>query len=126
MTSVTKPTTAVTGRTRTSRIPPLQWWRGERQLHLDASHISELRRTIGKIHLLAFPRWPAAVLGNAGAAVSIGLYVCSDSSSPAWLVDLVGALLLMCAAEGSEGAALVLRHLRRRHGPKHRSKRPEV
>jgi hypothetical protein len=125
MTSVTRTATAAIGRTRKSRIPPLQWWRGERQPHLDASHISELRRTIGKIHLLAFPQWPAAVLGNAGAAVSIGLYVCSDSSSPAWLVDLVGALLLMCAAEGSEGAALVLRHLRRRHGSKRRTKKAE-
>ena len=117
MTSVTTPVTAATGRARKSRIPPLQWWRGERE-QLDCRAIARLRAVLDTVHLLAFPRWPAAVAGNGTAAACIGIYVAGDRQSPAWLVDLVGSVLLICAAEGSDGAGVVLRHLRRRHGAK--------
>ena len=114
---------AVTGPPRPSRIPPLQWWRGERRLQLDASDIGDLRKILSKIHLLEFPRWPEAVGGNGVAAACIGIYVGADRQSPVWLIDHVGSVLLMCAAEGSHGASLVLRHLRRRHG---RGRRPSL
>lgn len=118
MTSVTSTGTAATGRTGKSRIPPLQWWRGERELRLNPSAIARLRAMLDKVYLLAFPRWPAAVGGNGVAAACIGIYVAGDRQSPAWLVDLVGSVLLLCAAEGCNGAGVVLRHLRRRHGRK--------
>jgi len=116
MTSVTRTATAATGRTRSSRIPPLQRWRGEREARLAPADIADLRERLGKIYLLGFPRWPAAVGGNGVAAACIGIYVAGDARSPAWLVDLVGSVLLLCAAEGADGAGVVLRHLRRRHG----------
>ena len=114
MTSLTR----TTGRTGKSRIPPHQWWRGDREPRLSRSAIDRLRAMLDKVYLLAFPRWPAAVGGDGAAAALIGIYVASDPQSPAWLADLVGSVLLLCAAEGSDGAGLVLRHLRRRHGRK--------
>jgi hypothetical protein len=116
MTSVIRTATAMTRRVRKSRIPPLQWWRGQGEPRLDRSAVEQLRDTLDKVYLLAFPRWPLAVRGDGGAAALIGIYVASDPQSPAWLADLVGSALLLCAAEGSDGAGLVLRHLRRRHG----------
>ena len=121
MTSATRTATAAADRTGKSRVPPLQWWRGEREPRLDASGIARLRALLDKVHLLAFPRWPAAVGGNGVAAACIGIYVAGDRQSPAWLVDLVGSVLLLCAAEGCDGAGVVLRHLRRRHGRSHKS-----
>ena len=124
MTIAIKTGAATAGRRpKMSRIPPLQWWRGERQPLLDASSIKRLRETLAKVYLLQFPRWRTAVGGNAGAAVCIGIYVASDRTSPAWLVDLVGSVLLTYAAEGCDAAALVLRHLRRRHGDARHSNR---
>ena len=115
MISVTTTATAAPGRNRKSRIPPLQWWRGEHEPRLDRRAIARLRAALDKVYLLAFPRWPAAVRGNGVAAAGIGIYVAGDRQSPVWLVDLVGSVLLLCAAEGSGDAGVVLRHMRRRH-----------
>jgi hypothetical protein len=59
------------------------------------------------------------VRGDAAAAVSIGLYVVADPTSPIWLVDCTGSALLLSASDGSDEAARVLAHLRRRHGLRH-------
>jgi len=123
MTTAIKTGSATAGRQPMSRIPPLRWWRGERRRLPDVSAIGHLRDTLTTVYLPQVPRWPAAVGGNADAAVSIGLYVAADPTSPGWLLDHVGSLLLMCAAEGCEAAARVLRHLRRRHGVARRGRR---
>jgi hypothetical protein len=114
---ITRPRAAGTTPARLNELSALDWWRGEPRL--DPIAVATLRTTLDRLHLLLFPQWPAAVRGDAAAAVSIGLYVVADPTSPLWLVDCTGSALLLSAQDGSDEAARVLGHLRRRHGFRH-------
>jgi len=94
------------------RSAPLQWWRSARRPHLGAAAVAELRTALSKLHLLDHPTWPAAVAGDASAMVRITMTIRYDIRSPTWRIDCAGSLALLSAAEGSETAAAVLRHLR--------------
>jgi hypothetical protein len=97
------------------RLTPLQWWRADRRTRLDDGAVAELRTALSKLHLLAHPTWPAAVAGDASAMVRITMTICYDVASPTWMTDCAGSLALLSAAEGSETAAAVLRHFRKRY-----------
>jgi hypothetical protein len=97
------------------RSAPLQWWRADRCLRLDATAVAELRTTLAKLHLLAHPTWREAVAGDASAVVRIAMTIRYDVASPTWLIDCAGSLALLSAIEGSETAAAVLRHFRERY-----------
>ena len=94
---------------------PLQWWRADRRPRLDTTAIAELRTTLSNLHLLAHPAWPDAVAGDASAIVRIAMTIRYDVASPTWTIDCAGSLALLAAAEGSETAAAVLRHFRKRY-----------
>lgn len=70
---------------------------------------------MSKLHLLARPIWSQAVAGDAAAVVRVAMTIRYDLTSPTWLIDCAGSLALLAAAEGSETAAAVLRHFRRRY-----------
>jgi hypothetical protein len=112
MTKSMTPLSATAGRVRFDRIPPLQWWRGERKLRLDATASAELRATLSKLHLLAHPGWPDAVAGDVGAAIRIAVFASREGASPQWLIDCAGSALLLCADGGSAAAACLLRLFR--------------
>jgi hypothetical protein len=94
---------------------PLQRWRADRCPRLNAVATTELRTALSKLHLLAHPTWPEAVGGDASAVVRIAMSIRYDITSPTWLIDCAGSLALLSAAEGSETAAAILRHLRERY-----------
>ena len=97
------------------RTLPLQWWRADHTPHLDAATVAELRTVLSRLHLLAHPTWPEAVAGDAAAVVRIAMTIRYDVTSPTWLIDCAGSLALLCAAEGSDTATAILRHLRQRY-----------
>lgn len=101
----------------------LAQWRNEDML--DEITCEALRASLSSVHMLLFPRWPDAVRGDAGAAIGIGIYVAADPSSPLWLVDHIGSALWLCAADGSDDAACVLRQLKRWHA-RRRAAGPEA
>lgn len=94
---------------------PLQWWREDPCPRLDATSVAELRTALSKLHLLAHPTWPEAVAGDPAVVVRVAMSIRYDAASPTWLVDCAGSLALLSAADGSETAAAVLRHLRQRY-----------
>jgi len=97
------------------RAAPLQRWRADRCPRLNAVATAELRTALSRLHLLAHPSWPDAVAGDATAVVRIAMTIRFDAMSPSWLIDCAGSLALLAAAEGSETAAAILRHLRQRY-----------
>lgn len=97
------------------RSAPLQWWRADGCPRLDDDAVVELRTALSKLHLLAHPTWPEAVAGDASAVVRVAMTIRYDPTSPTWLIDCAGSLALLGAAEGSDTAAAVLRHLRQRY-----------
>jgi hypothetical protein len=99
---------------RRSRAP-LQWWRADGCPRLDPAGVAELRTALSKLYLLAHPIWPEAVAGDASAVVRVAMTIRYDVASPTWLIDCAGSLALLSAAEGSETAAAILRHLRERY-----------
>jgi hypothetical protein len=94
---------------------PLQWWRADGCPQLDDDAVVKLRTTLSKLHLLGHPTWPEAVGGDAAAVVRIAMTIRYDVASPTWAIDCAGSLALLSAAEGSETAAAILRHLRERY-----------
>jgi len=103
------------GRTPTGRLSPLQWWRREAEFRLDVAAAGMIGEALAALHLLQFANWPAAVRGDVYECVRIGMSVACDPTSPGWLADCAGSLLLLRASEGSAAAATILDHLRRRH-----------
>jgi hypothetical protein len=94
---------------------PLQWWREDPCPRLDAASVAELRTALSRLHLLAHPTWPEAIGGDVSAVVRVAMTIRYDMTSPTWLIDCAGSLVLLSAAEGSETATAVLRHLRQRY-----------
>jgi hypothetical protein len=94
---------------------PMQWWRADGRPRLDDDAVVELRTTLSKLHLLAHPTWSEAVAGDASAVVRVAMTIRYDVTSPTWLIDCAGSLALLCAAEGSDTATAILRHLRQRY-----------
>ncbi len=105
---------ASTGRTPTTCPSPLQCWRNEAEYSLDLATSCTIRDALAALHLLQFPNWSAAVRGDLYESVRIGMLVACDLTSPGWLADCAGSLLLLRASEGSAAAASILDHLRRR------------
>jgi hypothetical protein len=111
--TITRPLAAGTEQPRLDLPALLALWRD--QDDLDRAGSEALRAALSRLHLMLFPRWADAARGNTAAAIRIGIHVAADPSSPLWLVDSVGSALWLCALDGSDEAACVLRHLRRWH-----------
>jgi hypothetical protein len=92
----------------------LQWWRSEAEYDLDLAAACMIRDALSALHLLQFPKWSAAVRGDVYESIRIGMLVACDLTSPGWVADCAGSLLLLRASEGSAAAATLLDHLRRR------------
>ena len=97
------------------RLPsrPLEWWRTEHAEFFDSAAVVAMRSALATVVVLDESGWRAAATGDPPAAIGLALRL-NPQSSTASAYDLVMTALAACAAEGSDGAALVLSHVMRK------------
>lgn len=101
-----------------SAIPPLHWWRHLPAESFTAAHVVVLQRAISGIGMVSEPRWPAAVRGDAAAAIGIALRTMKRRGTPGAIIDLHMSVVLLSAIKGDPAAVLVLATMVVRSGAK--------
>jgi hypothetical protein len=94
-------------------VTPLEWWRTMPADHLGDAQRLHLRATMYKISVMKDHQWLSALRGDAAASIAITLGV-MPIDQVTLEVDLAMSVLMLCALEGSAGAALVMSHILRR------------
>ncbi|MEH2524195.1 MULTISPECIES: hypothetical protein [unclassified Bradyrhizobium] len=113
-----KPKTKIRhGRPMTTPIPlpshPLEWWRTEHAEFFNGAAVVAMRNALATVVVLGESGWRAAAAGDAPAAIGLALRL-NPQRSTGNAYDLIMTALAACAADGSDGAALVLSHLMRK------------
>jgi hypothetical protein len=99
-------------------VTPLEWWRTRPADHLGDAQRLHLRATVEKICVLKDRGWLSALRGDAAASIAIAIGA-MPIDHVSLEVDLAMSALVLCALEGSAGAALVLSHILRRTALEH-------
>jgi hypothetical protein len=94
-------------------VTPLEWWRTMPADHLGETQRHHLLATMKKICVMKDHQWLSALRGDAPASIAIAIGA-MPIDQVTLEVDLTMSALVLCALDGSAGAALVLSHILRR------------
>ena len=94
-------------------VTPLEWWRTMPADHLGDVERLHLGATLEKICVMKDHQWLSALRGDAAASIAIAIGA-MPIDQVTLEVDLAMSALMLCALDGSAGAALVLSHILRR------------
>ncbi len=96
-----------------SDVTPLAWWRTMPADHLGDAELIQLRSAVEEISSTKDLQWLSGLRGDAPGSIAIAIGV-MPINQVTLEVDLAMSALMMCALDGSAGAALVLAHILRR------------
>jgi hypothetical protein len=99
-------------------VTPLEWWRTMPADHLGETQRLHLGATLEKIWVMKDHQWLSAFRGDAPASIAIAIGA-MPIDQVTLEVDLSMSALVLCALDGSAGAALVLAHILRRSALDH-------
>ena len=93
---------------------PLHWWRAVPLHVVNPKLVAALRSVLASIMIMGEPGWPAAVAGDAAAAIGIALRSVRRPDVPPERLGCTASAVFLCAIAGDVTALLVLQYLRRR------------